>query len=86
MGSPSRHRKGGTMTWQGKPAEMQSQGEGLGEGPIPLTTAPGPSWPPQECLGKGEGGRMRKGTYHIQGLPMGVGEGAKGRKKTRLRK
>ena len=73
------------MTWQGKPAEMQSWGakaKGWVRVQIPLITAPCPSWPPQECLGKGEGGRMGKGTYHIQGLPMGVGEGAKGRKKT----
>ena len=31
--------------------------------------------------GKGASGRMGRGTYHIQGLPMGVGEGAKEGKK-----
>ena len=33
------------------------------------------------CLGKGASGRMGRVTYHIQGLPMGVGEGAKEGKK-----
>ena len=89
MGSPSGYRKGGTRTRQGKPGEMQSWGvktKHRGQVQVPLTTAPcPPGLLKNVCPGKGASGRMGRVTYHIQGLPMGVGEGAKeGKKKHHL--
>lgn len=43
---------------------------------------PAPPAPLRNVWGKAAGGRMGRGTYHIQGLPVRVGEGAKGGKKT----
>lgn len=57
--------------------------KGLGEGTHPsFYSPPAPPGPLRNFWGKGAGGRMGRGTYHIQGLPVGVGEGAKGGKKT----
>lgn len=84
MGNSSRHIRVGQrqvgQAWGD--AEMGSQGKGLGEGTNLSSIAPCPSGPLRHVWGKAAGGRMGRGTYHIQGLPVGVGEGARGGKKT----
>lgn len=84
MGSPSGHRKGGTRTRQGKPGEMQSWGVKTkrwgGFRSLSLQPPAPPGLLRNVCLGKGASGRMGRGTYHIQGLPMVGGGGCQRRK------
>lgn len=48
----------------------------MGEGTNPSSYSPLPLLAPSGMSGgKERRGRMGRGTYHIQGLPVGVGEG-----------
>lgn len=85
MGSPSGYRKGGTRTRQGKPGEMQSWGVKTkhwgGFRSLSLQPPAPPGLLRNVCLGKEASGRMGRGTYHIQGLPMGRGLGVPKKKR-----
>lgn len=89
MGRPSRHRRmrqrGVGQVWGD--ADLGSQKQRVGGGPKSLSLQhPAPPELLRNVWSKGAGEGMGRGTYHIQGLPVGVGKGAKGGKKTRLRK
>lgn len=71
---------GGTMVGQDKHGGTQSWGRVQ----IPLTRAPAPPGLLRNVWGQGASGRMGRGTYHIQGLPMGVGEGCQRRKENMI--